>query len=152
MLLDISRNFYGPKKIKQFLDYLSFFKINHLDFRITDDEGWRLEIPGLEELTEVGSKRAYTKDEFESLIPMYGSGPDTNSSGSGYLTKSEFIDILKYAKARNITIIPQISYPYHMRSAIISMNVRYQKYMELGNKIEAEKYLLVDPDDKSEYY
>ena len=152
MLLDISRNFYGPKKIKQFLDYLSFFKINHLDFRITDDEGWRLEIPGLEELTEVGSKRAYTKDEFESLIPMYGSGPDTNSSGSGYLTKSEFIDILKYAKARNITIIPQISYPSHMRSAIISMNVRYQKYMELGNKIEAEKYLLVDPDDKSEYY
>jgi hexosaminidase len=134
------------------LDYLSFFKINHLDFRITDDEGWRLEIPGLEELTEVGSKRAYTKDEFESLIPMYGSGPDTNSSGSGYLTKSEFIDILKYAKARNITIIPQISYPSHMRSAIISMNVRYQKYMELGNKIEAEKYLLVDPDDKSEYY
>ncbi|MBT3684389.1 MAG: family 20 glycosylhydrolase, partial [Cryomorphaceae bacterium] len=67
MLLDISRNFYGPDKIKQILDYLSFFKINHLDFRLTDDEGWRLEIPGLEELTEVGSKRAYTKDEFESL-------------------------------------------------------------------------------------
>ena len=58
MLLDISRNFYGPEKIKQIIDYLSFFKINHLDFRITDDEGWRLEIPGLEELTEVGSKGA----------------------------------------------------------------------------------------------
>ena len=152
MLLDISRNFYGPDKIKQILDYLSFFKINHLDFRLTDDEGWRLEIPGLEELTEVGSKRAYTKDEFESLIPMYGSGPDTNSTGSGYLSKGDFIDIIRYADNRNIKIIPQISFPSHIRSAIISMDVRYQKYMELGNKVEAEKYLLSDPDDKSEYY
>ena len=152
MLLDISRNFYGPDKIKQILDYLSFFKINHLDFRLTDDEGWRLEIPGLEELTEVGSKRAYTKDEFESLIPMYGSGPDTNSTGSGYLSKIDFIDILQYADHRNIKIIPQISYPSHMRSAIISMDARYQKYMELGNQEEAEKYLLSDPDDESEYY
>ena len=152
MLLDISRNFYGPDKIKQILDYLSFFKINHLDFRLTDDEGWRLEIPGLEELTEVGSKRAYTKDEFESLIPMYGSGPDTNSTGSGYLSKPDFIEILKYADNRNIKIIPQISYPTHLRSAIISMDVRYQKYMELGNRQEAEKYLLSDPNDKSEYY
>ena len=63
MLLDISRNFYGSKKIKQILDYMSFFKINYLDFRLTDDEGWRLEIPCLEELTDVGSKRVYTKDE-----------------------------------------------------------------------------------------
>ena len=152
MLLDISRNFYGPDKIKQILDYLSFFKINHLDFRLTDDEGWRLEIPGLEELTEVGSKRAYTKDEFESLIPMYGSGPDINSTGSGYLSRVDFIEILQYADFRNIKVIPQISYPSHMRSAIISMDVRYQKYMELGNQEEAEKYLLSDPDDESEYY
>jgi len=152
MLLDISRNFYGPKKIKQILDYLSFFKINHLDFRLTDDEGWRLEIPGLEELTEVGSKRAYTKDESDNLIPIYGSGPSTNSTGSGYLSKPEFIEILKYANQRNITVIPQISYPSHIRSAIISMNARYQKYMKLGDKQEAEKYLLIDPDDQSEYY
>ena len=152
MLLDISRNFYGPDKIKQILDYLSFFKINHLDFRLTDDEGWRLEIPGLEELTEIGSKRAYTKDEFESLIPMYGSGPDINSTGSGYLSRVDFIEILQYADYRNIKVIPQISYPSHMRSAIISMDVRYQKYMELGNQEEAEKYLLSDPDDESEYY
>ena len=153
MLLDISRNFYGPKKIKQILDYLSFFKFNHLDFRLTDDEGWRLEIPGLEELTEVGSKRGYTKDESDNLIPIYGSGPDSNSSpGSGYLSKSEFMDILKYANERNITIIPQISYPSHIRSAIISMNARYQKYMKLGDKGEAEKYLLIDPNDESEYY
>ena len=152
MLLDISRNFYGPDKIKQILDYLSFLKINYLDFRLTDDEGWRLEIPDLEELTEVGSKRAYTKDEFENLIPMYGSGPDTRSTGSGYLSRADYIDILKYANERNITVIPQISVPSHMRSAIVSMNARYQKYMEMGNQVEAERYLLIDPDDQSEYY
>ena len=152
MLLDISRNFYGPDKIKQILDYLSFLKINYLDFRLTDDEGWRLEIPDLEELTEVGSKRAYTKDEFENLIPMYGSGPDTSSTGSGYLSRADYIDILKYANERNITVIPQISVPSHMRSAIVSMNARYQKYMEMGNQVEAERYLLIDPDDQSEYY
>ena len=39
-----------------------------------------------------------------------------------------------------------------MRSAIVSMNARYQKFIELGNQEEAEKYLLIDPDDKSEYY
>ena len=152
MLLDISRNFYGPDKIKQILDYLSFLKINYLDFRLTDDEGWRLEIPDLEELTEVGSKRAYTKDEFENLIPMYGSGPDTRSTGSGYLSRADYIDILKYANERNITVIPQISVPSHMRSAIVSMNARYQKYMEMGNQVEAERYLLIDPDDQSDYY
>ena len=152
MLLDISRNFYGPKKIKQILDYMSFFKINYLDFRLTDDEGWRLEIPGLEELTEVGSKRGYTKDESDNLIPIYGSGPDADSTGSGYLSRSEFVDILSYANDRNITVIPQISYPSHIRSAIVSMNVRYQKYMKLGDKEEAEKYWLSDPDDQSEYY
>ena len=133
MLLDISRNFYGPEKIKQIIDYLSFFKINYLDFRLTDDEGWRIEIPGLEELTEVGSKRAFTKDEFENLIPMFGSGPDTDSRGSGYLSREDFIQILKYANDRNITVIPQISIPSHARAAIVSMNTRYHKFMELNN-------------------
>ena len=151
MLLDISRNFYGPEKIKQIIDYLSFFKINYLDFRLTDDEGWRIEIPGLEELTEVGSKRAFTKDEFENLIPMFGSGPDTDSRGSGYLSREDFIQILKYANDRNITVIPQISIPSHARAAIVSMNTRYHKFMELNNIEEAEKYLLIDPDDQSEY-
>ena len=83
---------------------------------------------------------------------MYGSGPDTNSTGSGYLSRSDYVDILKYASERNISVIPQISVPSHMRSAIVSMNARYQKYMEMGNQVEAEKYLLIDPDDKSEYY
>ena len=109
--LIFQETFMGQKKLNK--SRLSIiFKINHLDFRLTDDEGWRLEIPGLEELTEVGSKRGFTIDESNNLIPIYGSGPDPNlSPGSGYLSKADFIDILKYANDRNITIIPQISYP-----------------------------------------
>ena len=50
-LLDASRNFYGIDKVKQVIDYMAHFKLNKLDFRLTDDEGWRLEIPGIPELT-----------------------------------------------------------------------------------------------------
>ena len=55
-LLDVARNFYGPTKIKEVLDLMSLFKLNHLDFRLTDDEGWRIEIPDLPELTDIGAK------------------------------------------------------------------------------------------------
>ena len=62
---------YGDEQI---VDLMAMFKLNHFDIKLSDDEGWRLEIPGLPELTEIGSKRGYTKDESDRLIPMYGSG------------------------------------------------------------------------------
>ena len=67
--LDISRNYYGPKKIKQLLDFMHYFKLNKFHLNITDDEGWRIEIPGLPELTDIGSKRGYTVDERDHLNP-----------------------------------------------------------------------------------
>ena len=111
--LDISRNYYGPKKIKQLLDFMHYFKLNKFHLNITDDEGWRIEIPGLPELTEVGSKRGYTADERDHLNPAYGSGSKTNMLyGSGFLKRSEFIEIVKYANERNIEIIPEINFLY----------------------------------------
>ena len=84
--LDISRNYYGPNKIKQLLDFMHYFKLNKFHLNITDDEGWRIEIPGLPELTDVASKRGYTADERDHLNPAYGSGSKTNMLfGSGYL-------------------------------------------------------------------
>ncbi len=53
---------------------MAYYKLNVLDLRLTDDEGWRIEIPGLPELTQVGSKRGFTRDENDRLFPMYGSG------------------------------------------------------------------------------
>ncbi len=150
-LLDASRNFYGINKVKQVIDYMAHFKLNKLDFRLTDDEGWRLEIPGIPELTEIGSKRGFTEDETNKLIPMYGSGAFSDNSGSGFYTRDEFIEILKYAKKRNIDILPQISFPSHARAAIKSMEARYKNYMLNNDEIAANKYLLNDLKDESEY-
>ena len=102
---------------------MALYKLNRFDLKLTDDDGWRIEIPGLPELTEVGGKRGYTKDENDRLIPMYGSGSgDKDSSGNGFLTGQDFVEIIQYAKERNIEVIPQISFPSHARAAIKAMN------------------------------
>ena len=150
--LDISRNYYGPKKIKQLLDFMHYFKLNKFHLNITDDEGWRIEIPGLPELTDIGSKRGYTADERDHLNPAYGSGSKTNILyGSGYLKRSEFIEIVKYANERNIEIIPEINFPAHSRAAVKAMESRYFKYLELNDTLKAEEYLLSDLNDQSRY-
>ena len=150
-LLDISRNFYGLDKIKQLVDLMSIYKLNHLDLKLTDDEGWRLEIPGLPELTEVGAKRGYTKDEQDRLIPMYGSGADGGETGNGFLSQQDFIDLLQYARVRNVIVIPQISFPSHARAAVVSMEARRQRFLAAGDKAAAEEFALTDPEDKSVY-
>ncbi len=150
-LLDISRNFYGLDKIKQLVDLMSIYKLNHLDLKLTDDEGWRLEIPGLPELIEVGAKRGYTKDEQDRLIPMYGSGADGGETGNGFLSQQDFIDLLQYARVRNVTVIPQISFPSHARAAVVSMEARRQRFLAAGNEAAAEEFALMDPEDKSVY-
>jgi hexosaminidase len=150
-LLDISRNFYGLDKIKQVVDLMSIFKLNHLDLKLTDDEGWRLEIPGLPELTEVGAKRGYTLDEQDRLIPMYGSGADGGKTGNGFLSQQDFIDLLQYARVRNVIVIPQISFPSHARAAVVSMEARRQRFLAAGDEAAAEEFALMDPEDKSVY-
>ena len=66
-LLDVSRNFQKKETVLKLIDLLSFYKINALNFRMTEDEGWRLEIKGLPELTEVGAKRGHTLDDANFL-------------------------------------------------------------------------------------
>ena len=150
-LLDISRNFYGLDKIKQIVDLMSVYKLNHLDLKLTDDEGWRLEIPGLPELTEVGAKRGYTLDEQDRLIPMYGSGADGGETGNGFLSRTEFINLIQYAQVRNVTVIPHISFPSHARAAVVSMEARRQWFLAAGDDTAAEEFALIDPEDKSLY-
>ena len=149
---DVARNFYPKEKIFQILDYMALYKLNRFDLKLTDDDGWRIEIPGLPELTEVGSNRGYTTDENDRLIPMYGSGSgDQKSTGSGFLSGQDFVEILNYAKKRNIEVIPQISFPSHARAAIIAMKSRYEKYKKEGNLAAATEYMLHDPEDESQY-
>ena len=128
-MLDLSRNFYPKNKILQILELMTHYKLNVLDLRLTDDEGWRIEIPGLEELTDIGGKRGFTIDEKDRLFPMYGSGSgENNSLGSGYLSRDDFIEIIKEANKRNIVVIPQISFPSHARAAIIAMEARFTNF------------------------
>lgn len=151
-MVDIARNFQPAAQVKKLIDVLSRYKINVLHFHLTDDEGWRLEIPGLPELTEVGAYRGHTLTEAEHLHPAYGSGPDRNNqTGSGFLTRQEFIELLKYARERHIMVIPEIETPGHARAAIVAMNARYARLKKAGNLKEAQKYLLRDLNDRSVY-
>ncbi len=150
-LVDIARNYYGLSKLKQVVDLMSQFKLNHLDLRLTDDEGWRIEIEGLPELTSVGSKRGFTQNELDRLIPMYGSGAHGSLRSDGFLTQSEFKELLSYAALRNVQIIPQISFPSHARAAVKAMESRYHHYLNLGDSEKANEFLLTDLEDQSTY-
>ena len=154
MHLDIARNFIEPGDIKKLMQAMAFYKLNVLHLHMTDDEGWRLEIPSLPELTEVGAYRGHTTTERDHLIPAYGSDPDPlaeGNHGSGYLSRETFIDLLKFAKAHHIKVIPEINFPGHARAAIYAMESRYDRLMAEGKQEEAEWYRLIDPEDESVY-
>lgn len=151
-MMDISRNFQPKAEILKVLDVLSFYKLNVLHLHFNDDEGWRIAIDGLPELTEVGGRRGHTLTEDEHLFPSYGSGPFVNNPyGSGYLSKVDFIEILKYANARHIKVIPEYETPGHARAAIKAMDARYKRLIKAGKPTEAKQYLLRDLEDQSIY-
>ena len=118
---------------------------------LTDDEGWRLEIPGLPELTDVGAYRGYTKDERDRLIPMYGSGAQGLKGGNGFLTKEDFVELIEYSASKNINIIPNISFSSHARAAIVAMEARRDRLTSVGKINEANAYALKDSQDNSQY-
>ncbi|PYF75583.1 family 20 glycosylhydrolase [Pedobacter nutrimenti] len=140
-MLDVARNFQQKKQVLKLLDLMALYKLNVLHFHLNDDEGWRLEIPALPELTSYGSKRGHDVKEKNHLQPSLGSGPDANNPyGSGYYSKADFIEILKYANERHIRVIPEIESPGHARAAVKAMEARNDP-----------KYLLSEKDDLSAY-
>lgn len=151
-MMDVARNFQPKEEVLKVLDLMALYKINVFHFHFSDDEGWRLEIPGLPELTQVGGRRGHTEDEKDFLTPAYGSGPDVDKlSGSGFYTRADFVEILKYARDRHIRVIPEIETPGHARAAIKAMDSRYARLLREGKKAEAEQYMLRDLQDKSVY-
>jgi len=152
--IDVARNFHTKANLLQIIDEISFHKLNKLHLHLCDDEGWRVEIAGLPELTEVGGRRGHTVDEADRLYPAYGSGPniEPNSAGSGSYSRADFIEILKYATQRHVEVIPEIDLPGHARAAIVSMKRRYDRLVKVGDEDGANEFLLTDPDDQSEYW
>ena len=132
-MLDIARNFTKKEDILRLIDQMSDYKLNVLHLHLVDDEAWRLEIQDIPELTEIGSKRGYTTDERNCLLPYYGGGwndNDLSNSANGFLTREDFIDILVYARAHFINVIPEIDIPGHSRAAIKCMEARYYKNID----------------------
>ena len=151
-MIDIARDYTTPENMKKLIDAFASYKMNALHFHFSDDEGWRLEIPGLEELTTVGSRRGHTTNESQCLYPGYDGGydPEAKTPGNGYYTREEFIDLLKYAAERHVRVIPEIESPGHARAAIVSMKARYNKYIGT-NPEKAAEYMLSEPEDTSRY-
>ena len=119
IMLDVVRNYYPVDSIYRILDIMAYHKLNVLHFHLSDDEAWRLEIPDLPQLTDIGSKRGYTTAESDCLLPMYCGGwnPEAPTTANGYITREKYIELLKYAGERHIRVIPEIDMPGHMRAA-----------------------------------
>jgi len=118
MHLDCSRHFFSVAFIKKYIDLLAMHNMNVFHWHLTDDQGWRLEIKRWPKLTTVGSQRSGT-------IIGTNSDLDDHTPYGGFYTQQEARDIVAYAKARHITVIPEIDMPGHMLAALAS-------YPELG--------------------
>jgi len=151
MLVDVARNFHSKEFILDLLDQMAAYKLNKLHLHLGDDEGWRLEIPSLPELTELSSKRCFDTQEQNCLISQLGAGVDSNSSVNGYYSVSDYSEILQAASARHIQVIPSLDMPGHSRAAMKAMTARYNKYQALEDEAKAKQFLLDDFDDKTQY-
>jgi hexosaminidase len=86
------------------------------------------------------SVRAHTIDHKNNIQPAFASGGVPNQlPGSGHLSRKDFIEVLKYAAARHIQVIPEIESPGHARAAIKAMESRYEKLMKAGKPAEASE-------------
>lgn len=118
LMLDLSRHFFDKKYILQTIDRLAMHKMNVLHLHLVDDQGWRIEIKKYPKLTEVGAWRV--DQENTSWNARLTVNPDEKGTYGGFLTQEELKEIVKYAAAKNIEIIPEIEMPAHVSSAIAS--------------------------------
>ena len=151
LALDLARNFQPKAVVVRYLELMARYKLNVLHLHLTDDEGWRLQIAGLPELTSVGGRRGHSSDTLRNLPPAHGSGPDVEDPhGSGYLSRQDFESILRRAAALKVEVIPEIEMPGHARAAVKSMASRTQR-LAAGGDLNAAQYRLDDPQDLSKY-
>ena len=114
VLLDVGRHFFSVTFLKNFLDLMAQYKINRFQLHLTDDQGWRIEIKKYPRLTEIGpqSEDPSAEENFDPYL-------------RGYYTQEQIKDIVAYAQARFITVIPEIEMPGHSGAALAA-------YPELG--------------------
>ncbi|MDD4031943.1 MAG: beta-N-acetylhexosaminidase [Bacteroidales bacterium] len=118
--LDVCRHFMPLDFVKKYIDLMSMQKMNVFHWHLTDDQGWRIEIKKYPRLTEVGSQRKETVVGHAGRSKEYDGIPH-----GGFYTQEEIKEMVAYAKARFVTIIPEIEMPGHALAALAS-------YPELG--------------------
>ncbi|WP_308991340.1 glycoside hydrolase family 20 protein [Mariniflexile litorale] len=116
LMLDISRHFFDKAYIKKTIDRLVMHKMNVLHLHLVDDQGWRIEIKKYPKLTEVGAFRV--DQEHVAWNSRKTNSPDEKGTYGGFLTQEELKEIVAYAQAKNIEVIPEIEMPAHVSSAI----------------------------------
>ena len=153
MMLDIARNFSTAENAMRLVEKLAEFKINVMHLHFCDDEGWRLEINGIPELTQVGARRGLTTNENDYMCQFYngnGNPDDFTTTSNGYFSREQFIDFLKLAQSCGVKIIPEVETPGHARAIIKSLKARYNNLKDTDLKA-AEEYIVWDEDDTSKY-
>ena len=117
--LDVGRHFMPKARILEFLDAMALHKLNTFHWHLTEDQGWRIEIKRYPKLTKIGAYRA--DDMLKYDPPTYSGKPH-----GGFYTQAEVREVVRYAAARHITVVPEIEMPGHASAAIAA-------YPELGN-------------------
>jgi hexosaminidase len=125
VMLDVARHFMPVAGVLRFIDLAAFHKLNVLHLHLTDDQGWRLEVPGLPRLTSVGAWRAASMLG-SRIHERYDARPH-----GGFYTTQDLREIVAYAAERHVTVVPEIDMPGHMQAAIAA-------YPELGNGAAVE--------------
>ncbi len=133
MHLDVGRHFFPVASVKKYIDLIAMHKMNTFHWHLTEDQGWRIEIKKYPKLTEVGGFREGT------AIGLAGSrnAPYTydNIRYGGFYTQEEIKEVVAYAKARHITIIPEIELPGHSLAALAA----YPQFGNTGGPYEVAK-------------
>jgi hexosaminidase len=131
MHLDVSRHFFSVAYLKKFIDLLALYKFNKFHLHLTDDQGWRIEIKKYPKLTQEGAWRTFNNQDSVcikksadnpdmAIDPTHIIKKDGKTLYGGYYTQKQMKDVVAYATARHIDIIPEIDMPGHMMAAINS--------------------------------
>jgi hexosaminidase len=118
MMLDVSRHFFSKEDVKTFIDDMARYKYNRFHWHLTDDQGWRIEIKSLPKLTSVGAWRAERKGKWMNIATPAIDEPKTYG---GFYTQEDIKEVVAYAKARFIEVIPEVDIPGHS----LAMNTAY---------------------------
>lgn len=112
--LDVSRHFFTVEEVKRFIDLMAYYKFNTLHWHLTDDQGWRFEIKKYPLLTEVGAWRDSTLENHYTTQPR----TYNKTRYGGFYTQEQIKEIVSYAGARYIEVVPEIEMPGHARAAL----------------------------------